>query len=182
MRGSGKENARLISYVMMKMKKGGFSVTLCDGNVELMAKRKSVHIYVGKVVFEQVSGAQSRSIKDENLFNPLNTELNPLCYLLALLGAHHILHVSRIRVKLDGGEDELEISINKRGVNVRFEQQEIVQIHIFCDCYGQIQYFRYTCPCQIPAYGIIYDPETLSYFMTNLVFKCLNSLLARLMD
>jgi len=32
-----------------------------------------------------------------NLFNP---ELNPICYLLALLGAHHFLHVSRIRVKL----------------------------------------------------------------------------------
>ena len=33
-------------------------------------------------------------------FNPLNPELNPICYLLALLGAHHFLHVSRIRVKL----------------------------------------------------------------------------------
>ena len=31
-------------------------------------------------------------------FNPLNAELNPICYLLALL-AHHFLHVSRIRVK-----------------------------------------------------------------------------------
>jgi hypothetical protein len=30
--------------------------------------------------------------------NPLNAELNPICHLLALLGAHHILHVSRIRV------------------------------------------------------------------------------------
>ena len=32
--------------------------------------------------------------------NPLNPELNPICYLLALLGAHHFLHVCRIRVKL----------------------------------------------------------------------------------
>ena len=31
-------------------------------------------------------------------FNPLNPELNPICYSLALL-AHHFLHVSRIRVK-----------------------------------------------------------------------------------
>ena len=30
--------------------------------------------------------------------NSLNPELNPICYLLALL-AHHFLHVSRIRVK-----------------------------------------------------------------------------------
>jgi hypothetical protein len=33
------------------------------------------------------------------IVNPLNTELNPVCHFLALLGAHHILHVSRIRVK-----------------------------------------------------------------------------------
>ena len=32
--------------------------------------------------------------------NALNPELNPICYLLALLGAHHFLHVSRMRVKL----------------------------------------------------------------------------------
>jgi len=31
--------------------------------------------------------------------NTLNAELNTICHLLALLGAHHILHVSRIRVK-----------------------------------------------------------------------------------
>ena len=33
-------------------------------------------------------------------FNPLNAELIPICYLLALLGAHHFLHVNRIRVRL----------------------------------------------------------------------------------
>ena len=30
--------------------------------------------------------------------NPLNAALNPICHLLALLGAHHIIHVSRIKV------------------------------------------------------------------------------------
>jgi hypothetical protein len=34
--------------------------------------------------------------------NPLNAELNPICHLLALLGAHHILHVSRVRVNRTG--------------------------------------------------------------------------------
>jgi hypothetical protein len=45
-----------------------------------------------KCFFEKVS---------ENLsfFNPLNAKLNPICHLLALLGVHHFLHVSRIRVK-----------------------------------------------------------------------------------
>ena len=37
----------------------------------------------------------SKNIK----INPSDTELNPICHLLALLGAHHILHISRIRVK-----------------------------------------------------------------------------------
>jgi hypothetical protein len=32
------------------------------------------------------------------LFYPLNVELNPICYLLPLLGAHDFLYVSRIRV------------------------------------------------------------------------------------
>ena len=36
----------------------------------------------------------------ETYINPLKPELNPICYLLALLGAHHFLHVSRIRVEL----------------------------------------------------------------------------------
>ena len=40
---------------------------------------------------------QSSSLQNIQL-NPLNAELNPICYLLALL-AHRSLHVSRIRVK-----------------------------------------------------------------------------------
>jgi len=34
------------------------------------------------------------------LLNPSNAKLNPICHLLALLGAHRILYVSRIRVNL----------------------------------------------------------------------------------
>jgi hypothetical protein len=34
-----------------------------------------------------------------SLINPLNAELKPTCHLLALLEAHPILHISRIRVK-----------------------------------------------------------------------------------
>ena len=32
--------------------------------------------------------------------NPLNAELNPICHLLALIGARHILHVSKTRVNI----------------------------------------------------------------------------------
>ena len=34
------------------------------------------------------------------IFYPLNAELYSICHLLALLGAHHIFHVSELRVNL----------------------------------------------------------------------------------
>jgi len=33
--------------------------------------------------------------------NSLNAKLNPICHLLALVGAHHILLIRRIRVKIN---------------------------------------------------------------------------------
>jgi hypothetical protein len=44
------------------------------------------------------------------LVNPLNAELNLICHLLALLGVHNFLHVSRIRVKDDARYTPGEIS------------------------------------------------------------------------
>ena len=46
----------------------------------------------------EVSGAVRLVYKSLGV-KGLKAELNPICHLLALLGAHHILHVSRIRVK-----------------------------------------------------------------------------------
>ena len=46
---------------------------------------------------DEVTG-EWRKLHNEEI-NPLNPELNPMCCLLASLGAHHFLHVSRIRVK-----------------------------------------------------------------------------------
>jgi hypothetical protein len=54
----------------------------------------------------------SDSIIINSLFNPLNAELNTIFNLLALLGARHIFHVSRIRVKLP------EIYVGKIGTFV----------------------------------------------------------------
>ena len=50
----------------------------------------------------QTSYGVSRTNRMSKPFNPLNAELNPICHLLALLGAHHIFHVSVLRVKSDG--------------------------------------------------------------------------------
>ena len=53
-----------------------------------------------------LSGVDTEELKrvfEEKLpvFNPLNAELNPIRHLLALVGARHIDHVSRIRVKME---------------------------------------------------------------------------------
>ena len=52
-----------------------------------------------RVLLITVSATRSALyITTEMWINPLNAELNRICHLLALLGARHILHVSRIRV------------------------------------------------------------------------------------
>jgi len=64
------------------------------------------HFYMNKINFHShhINSNQKKKICVRStkifwqLFNTLNAELNPICYLLALL-AHHFLHVSRIRVK-----------------------------------------------------------------------------------
>jgi len=39
--------------------------------------------------------------------NPLNAELNPICHLLAFLGAHPVLHISRINDKVVNSTNNL---------------------------------------------------------------------------
>jgi hypothetical protein len=50
---------------------------------------------LSKFILHLTSGLQV----SKRELNPLNAELNSICHLLALLGAHHILHISRIGVK-----------------------------------------------------------------------------------
>ena len=47
----------------------------------------------------EMHGATIKIVTEK--INPLNAELNPICHLQASLVAHHIIHVSRIRVKPD---------------------------------------------------------------------------------
>jgi len=47
------------------------------------------------------------------VLNPLNAELNPIYHLLALLGAHHILHISRVRVNYNNFECEKSQSYDR---------------------------------------------------------------------
>jgi hypothetical protein len=59
----------------------------CQSTVYILPK-KNTHTYITK---------QYKTTTVQ--INPLNTKLNPICHLLALLGVHHILHISRVRVK-----------------------------------------------------------------------------------
>ena len=63
-------------------------------------------------------------------FNPLNAELNPICYLLALLGAHHFLHISRIRVKL------LTLRLLMSYIYICMYVYIYIYIHIYIYIYG----------------------------------------------
>jgi hypothetical protein len=51
------------------------------------------------VTLVTATGRHCSHIPEDIDIKRLNGELNPVCQLLALLGAHHILHVSRARVK-----------------------------------------------------------------------------------
>ena len=51
---------------------------------------------------------EEKARKTLSKVNPLNAKFNPICHLLALLGAHHILHISRIRVKKNLSQSRLE--------------------------------------------------------------------------
>jgi len=46
-----------------------------------------------------LSPAESESCYENMQIEPLNAKLNPICHMLALLRAHPILHISRIRVE-----------------------------------------------------------------------------------
>ena len=56
------------------------------------------------------------------LLNPLNAELNPICHLLALLGAHLIFYISSIGVEF----------YRPRGVNTT--QHFVTKSNLFKDC------------------------------------------------
>jgi hypothetical protein len=55
--------------------------------------------FMSHLVFPNRTQCLTIWIQFHLLVNPLNAELNPICHLLALLGAHHILHVSGIGVE-----------------------------------------------------------------------------------
>jgi hypothetical protein len=69
------------------------------GHVARMGKRRDVYrILVRKHEEKRLLGRPRRGWEDN--INSLSAELNSICHLLALLGAHTILHISGVRVKM----------------------------------------------------------------------------------
>ena len=55
-------------------------------------------LYTSSVLVMLEVNANGGNTFANRIINPLKAELNPICHLLALLGAHHIFHVSGLRV------------------------------------------------------------------------------------
>ena len=68
-----------------------------ENEVKQGSKLHGITKYEGRTVQIQAYSHYS-SVEFVHLVNPLDAELNPICHLLALVGAHHILHVSGVRV------------------------------------------------------------------------------------
>ena len=62
----------------------------------LLQKHQLLGLNVADKCFGEVHGSNLSPIAA--YLNPLNAELNPICHLLALLGAYHIFHVGGLRV------------------------------------------------------------------------------------
>jgi hypothetical protein len=86
------------------MPKAG-KILKCEEFLTEIQRMWNVKAKVIPVIIE-VTGTIPKSLRQypsnalgKHLINPINAKLNPICHSLALLGVHHILHVSRIRAK-----------------------------------------------------------------------------------
>jgi len=92
-------------------------------------------------IYEYLYYSSCRTI----IINPLNAELNPICHLLALL-AHHILHVSGVRVnvrtRLDiqtvSGEHPPFRSMGKRVYSLQVKRPE-AEVHQAPESSGEVK-------------------------------------------
>jgi len=78
-------------------------------------------------------GFLSLGLRFHCTFNPLNAELNPIGHLSVLLRAQHILHVSRIRVKIFGwGMVAILLLITTTFVHVHAADVSLRSVTQFC--------------------------------------------------
>ena len=72
-----------------------------EATLDVLWNYELLQLIEGKSTTEHISFSSEPMLEYtcQQSINPLNPELNSIYYLLALLGAHHFLHVSRIMVK-----------------------------------------------------------------------------------
>jgi len=114
-------------------------------------------------------------------FNPLNAELNPICHLLAILGAHHILHVSRMRVKQHASKYRSSVAYilqlttisNTIAVVISMSNVRVTLGHVIKDqkCFVVVEIRRILTTClfyRVPEYRclIVYNAFLLRHHVT----------------
>jgi len=94
--------------------------------------RRLISIFVHGFLKKYVTSLYTKLCFKHECMNPLNTELNPICHLLALSATHHILHVSRIRVETKS-------------------VSWLVGLTTWCYCYSSTAHFPmyYVSPCNM---------------------------------
>ena len=88
-------NRTFVSIPGTKFRNGNSSTPYCKIGGGIFKNLIGQHIILTGAVRSLLSLI---SVSSCHLINPLNAELNPICHLLALLGAHPVLHISRVRV------------------------------------------------------------------------------------
>jgi hypothetical protein len=114
------------------------------------------------------TGAETRfrlSAKRTSPFNPLNTKLNPICHLLALLGAHPILHVSKIRVKSAGGS--VQSTTGRRGVHISLQAFHCSCEPVFCSHVTLTGYPLHS----LVSPSLLHPCVTVCHHISNAVYK-----------
>jgi hypothetical protein len=82
-----------IHHVHSLMKQVGMLTNIC-----LVTFMWNIPIVLYRIIKYKQNTVKNNPVND--FINPLHAELNFICHLLALLAAHHIFHVSGLRVKV----------------------------------------------------------------------------------
>jgi len=120
----------------------------------------SVHwyyIYTQVRLWQHVSTVNVHLQANRDHFNPLNAELNPICHLLALLGAHHIFHVSGLRFKLQWSEHSMRSLLYLINVLHYPEDDRLRSKHVatmWPECMYYVSVLIYC--CVLAGYNILY--------------------------
>ena len=94
-----KQNSIVLRFPVLGVPQRFFTCRILKPNQKFSIKSSFMWNHVQKCGIFTSGNIISLDTSCHFQINPLNAELNPICHLLALLGVHHFLHVSRIRVK-----------------------------------------------------------------------------------